>query len=412
VLRRKPILQLFAAALVLAGALGTASAADLTKKWRVSLSAGGANSNDEVESASANEMITLNTCIRTATCTSTDENVLRAFRDPRSDSSVFGSLDINPGSIATLGVQYGVNKFFVVEGSVGYQKSDLGDVELSAELPGNGPIDPSLFPFNFVTRRIPVGEMELVPIQLTGIMRFRPRATFNPYFGVGLGYTIVGFDTDPAFDQLSLDMDASRGAQMRLEPFFVQGSAGGETLSPEGPQLDLSGATIDARDTFEWHLVAGTELTFKKRWTAFVDLRWIDASRSVSVGFNGAQELGRSVPSFAPFNDDPMANVSYGAVDVGSCGKDPDGVDQNGNAVNCQGGGLYDFGYVVVVPRAEAPIGTNCSDPNDIAGADCVLDFVFEPDGVPDPGRYYAQGGSVDYDQFALQLGIRFTFGK
>ena len=28
------------------------------------------------------------------------------------------------------------------------------------------------------------------------------------------------------------------------------------------------------------------------------------------------------------------------------------------------------------------------------------------------PGAYYARGGSIDYDGFALQLGIRFTFGK
>ncbi len=44
--------------------------------------------------------------------------------------------------------------------------------------------------------------------------------------------------------------------------------------------------------------------------------------------------------------------------------------------------------------------------------AGCILDFVFEPDGVPDPGAYYAQGGTLDYDGLAVQFGIRFTFGN
>ena len=39
-----------------------------------------------------------------------------------------------------------------------------------------------------------------------------------------------------------------------------------------------------------------------------------------------------------------------------------------------------------------------------------VTTFLFEPDGVPDPGYYYVQAGTVSYDGPALQLGIRYTF--
>ena len=57
-----------------------------------------------------------------------------------------------------------------------------------------------------------VGELERVPIQITALARFRPRASFNPYFGAGIGYSILGFDPDPAFDELSLNMDQSTRA--------------------------------------------------------------------------------------------------------------------------------------------------------------------------------------------------------
>jgi hypothetical protein len=201
--------------------------------------------------------------------------------------------------------------------------------------------------------------------------------------------------------------------QLRLQPFFATSGAFGDLFLSDGqPQLDLRGATIDARDTFEWHLAGGAEVTFKRRWAGFLDIRWVDASRSFAVGFNGSDELGNSLPTFAPFNSSAIANERYGPNGVGFCSKNATGaLDQNGNPVTCSGGGLVDFGRLVVVPSDEAPVGQTCTDTSDITSANCVLDFVFDPDGVPDPGQYYAQGGSFDYDGFSLQIGIRFTFG-
>lgn len=412
--RRNLNVQAIAIALTVVFAVTAATADDVSKKWRVGLALGGYNAQDEIESASANEMFTINECARTLSCEPGAELVIRAFRDPRNDSQVFGNLDVNPAVLGTLSVQYGVNKIFMVEGSVGYQKGDVGDVEVAAQLPGASSEEPTIIPFNFQTRRIPVGELEVVPIQITAIARFRPRATFNPYFGAGVGYSLIGFDVSSGLDEISRNMDASRGRQLRLTPFFATSGGSDEGLQVDNlPQLDLQGATIDARDTFEWHLAGGAELTIKKRWSLFVDLRWVDASKSFNIGFNNSDELGNSVPNFAPYDDSPVANQRYGPSDVGSCGKDASGnVDQNGNPVFCTGGGLVDYGYVTVVAADEAPPSTDCSDPNDISSAQCILEFVFEPDGVPDPGLYYAVGGSVDYDGLSAQFGVRFTFGN
>ena len=70
--------------------------------------------------------------------------------------------------------------------------------------------------------------------------------------------------------------------------------------SPTGDRIrDLGGATVDARDTFEWHLAGGAELTFKRKWSVFVDLRWTFASRTLHIGFNGGDDLGVPVPQTA-----------------------------------------------------------------------------------------------------------------
>jgi len=414
VFRRNSIVQVVAIAVVCLLAFAAVEAGDVSKKWRVGLSAGFYNAQDEVESASANELFSINPCARTQSCPEGAETLIRYYRDPRSDSSVFGNLDINPGAIGTVSVQYGLKKLLVIEASVGYQKSDVGDVEVSVQLPGNPSLDPNIIPFNFVTRRVTVGELERIPIQLTALARFRPRASFNPYLGAGIGYTIIGFEPTSEFNQLSMNMDASRGRQMRVTAAFAVTGSSGESLLTDGlPQIDLQGATVEARDTFEWHLAGGAEFTLKKRWSLFLDVRWVDASRSFAVGFNGEKELGNSLPNYTLYDDSPIVDGRYGPNDVGACTKDTTGAtDQNGNPVNCTGGGLIDYGRLIVRVADEAPPTTDCSDPTDLASTQCILEFVFEPDGEVDPGQYYVAGGEVDYDGFSMQFGARFTFGK
>ena len=130
----------------------------------------------------------------------------------------------------------------------------------------------------------------------------------------------------------------------------------------------------------------------------------------MTIGFNGGTELGSSVPNFTDFESSVNASTTYGPVDIGSCTKSST-VDLNGQLVNCTGGGLIDLGRVVLVPNEDNP-GTDCTDPGIANTTDCELQFVFEPDGQMDPGRYYVPGGSLDYDGLALQFGIRVTFGK
>jgi hypothetical protein len=355
--------------LVLAGfAVSPALAEDVEKKFRLGFAIGGWNADDELESDSANVLVLVDESFVTE----------QLFFDPRNDSAVFGELSIQSGPIGTFYAQYAVNKIFIVEASVGYGKYDVGDIEVQAQF---DKVDvPDTQPFNFSFFRVQVGELDRIPIQFTGMARFRPRASFNPYVGAGIGYAFIGFEPSQEFNDLSVNMDASLGEQSRLTgsfnaapSFFTSGTPGA-----------IEGATIDASDTFEWHLAGGAELSFRRNWSAFFDIRLTFASREFTVGFNGGQYLGIPVPNLTDFSDAPAASSVYGPVQVFT-------------------GGLLDGGSIQ--PRETADPDTDC----DVTPVDCVF-VVGEFDGETDTGAYYAQGGSVDFDGIALQFGVRYTF--
>ncbi|MCP3982468.1 MAG: outer membrane beta-barrel protein [bacterium] len=373
-MRNKFALRVCVFGLLVACIATPALAVNIEKKFRIGFNIGGLNGQDEVTSDSAN-VLTLVDDLLTPT---------KVYIDPRNDSSVFGSLELQPGALATLNASYAVNKIFVIEASVGYQQTDLGDVELQAQFLE---IEiPEQEPFNFTTFRVRAGDIERIPIQLSAMARFRPRANFNPYFGGGVGYSFVGFEPSSEFDQLSLNMDAALGDLAAVD----EATFGRPTFDNSGVVAgDLQGARVDVDDSFEWHLLGGFDYSFNAKWTMVVDFRYVFSSRDIFVGFNGDRDLGSAVPAQVDFlgsEVDPPNSV-YGAVLI-------------------RNGGLIDGGAL------QAPL----TDPE----ADCVASpgscvFVIgaeDPDGVSrlDPGYYYVQGGQLDLDAFSFQIGMRYTF--
>jgi len=351
---------------VLAAAL-PATAEEVEKKFRIGVQVGGHNFTDSIRSDSANQLTLFNR----------DESLNSIFRDPRNEQAALGEFGIDAGLVGTLTGQYAVTRFFVLEASVGYQRSDVGEIEVQGwlDIDAVRPINQN---FNFKIFQVQTGELERVPLQLTGLVRFRPKARFNPYFGAGIGYSFIGFAPSKEFDQLSFNMDDSLGNQMSLSENTF-GTAG---LTDIGPTEDLEGAVVSFPDTFEWHIVGGAEFSFNRKWALIFDLRWIHASQSMSIGFNGGDDLGVAVPEFTTYIDSPLATEVYGAINVTQ-------------------GGLVDGGSLVPPPTMP---GIDCSvDPTD-----CI--YSEEPDGERDTGRYYTQGGSVDYGGISLQIGFRYTF--
>jgi hypothetical protein len=370
VTRRNPIRQFMLVALLAGVAALPVAAEDVEKKFRIGATVGFFNPQDSVKSDSGNVL------------TLVDHDLVFSgiFIDPRNDSAVFGALDLQSALSGTLYGQYAISQIFILEASVGYSKQDMGEVELQVQFEQIQ--IPSFQPFDFAVFRIPVGEVERIPVQFTALARFRPRSSFNPYVGAGIGYTYNGFSVAPEFNALSVALDGARGGLARV----TDATFGNPTLiRPQAADIvDLTGATVQIDDTFEAHLAFGIEYSFKRKWALLLDTRWTRSSRSVTVSFNDAGSLGVGVPDRVDFDDSPAAFKDYGGIHIPV-------------------GGLVDGGMLVPA------FGVN---PNHDCVADssqCVFDAT-QPDGIPDPGIYYIQGGEFDYGGVKIELGIRYTF--
>ena len=275
---------------------------------------------------------------------------------------------------------------FVLVGAAATALAARGVLDPAPRLVKEGPVyqyEVGNEAYHFDVFPVSGGTMTQIPLQLTALARFRPKANLNPYLGAGLGYTVVGFDSSAELDQLSLRMDRAVGA---LAPLSNSLNGAVPPRLPSGTDMrDLSGAHVEAPDTFEWHLAGGLEYTIRQKWAAFVDARYIFASKSFSIGFNDTQSLGLTVPQRTEHVDTVFALQSYGPYYLPA-------------------EALVDAGQIGPLPGA--PPNTDCSSPAN-AG---VCGFVFQPDGVPDPGLYYVQGGTIKYGGISLQVGVRYTF--
>ena len=308
-------------------AWGPASAEQVERKFRFGLAVGSFNAQDEIRSDAGNVLNLLD-----------DEGVTAdRYVDPREDAAVTGNLEIKPGTLATVSVQYAISRIVLVEGSAGYQKTDVGEIEVQTDLRGFGD-----YPVvNMTQSRVPVGELTRVPFQLSGVLRFRPDANFNPYGGAGLGFTLIGFDPSLEFDTLSVSLDASRGA---IGTLLTEDNGSG-MQAPELSEIrDLTGATVEAQDTFEMHLLAGAELSFGSNWATFIDFRYTFSSRSLKITFNGEEDLGAAVPQGSEPLDSPAGTADYGAMFIIDGGLDAGGPGQPGTGLHYIHGGSVDFG--------------------------------------------------------------------
>lgn len=310
-------------------ALAQAAGADeVERRLRLSLAVGGIQAQDEIGSDAANVLSVINA----------EGEIAYQYEDPRPDSTVTGNLEIQPGTVATLAVQYALSRRFLIEGSGGYQHSTVGDVEVQH-------IQAGAF-------RFPAGDLTRIPLELTGLVRLRPQARLNPYFGGGFGYAIVGFEPSDALDQLSLALDRSRARQSELLP-----NNAGIIVPASPPAREMTGASVEAEDVWEWHVAGGAELAFGPRWAAFFDLRYTAASRSFRLQFDEQDRLGVSVPQGRTPVGSDLAEAVYGPLYLSP-------------------GGLVDL----------------------------------DGDGAVDPGLYWVTGGELRYDALAAQLGVRYTF--
>lgn len=342
-------------------------AEEIENKWRIGFSIGGTSTTDQAQSPSAN----------VRTLFGTDGKFFNFIEDPRNDSAAFSNFGIESGLGAQLLASYALTRNWYVEASVGYRQASVGNVEVQAEF-SNAPI-PNLQDFGFRIFNLDAGTLKQTPVQFTAGYRFRPKASFNPYICAGVGYVFNSYTPSDEINQLSVNLESSLGGFARLTGF---GNGGEAFLQPTGFQ-SLSGVTVEAGDTPEYHFGGGVEISFKHKWSVFIDARYAVYSGQFQVHVNGSNQLGISVPADQVVITEGGALGPFGAYLIPT-------------------GGLIDGGSLV--PIITAPPGTNCT----ISPFLCEL--TGPPDGVPDPGYYYVHAGSIRWDGATLQIGIKYTF--
>jgi opacity protein-like surface antigen len=352
-----------AAGLLVIGASG-AQAEEIENKFRISLGVGGYSITDQAHSPSANVRTLLNT-----------DGTLNSFLfDPRNDSGAFSDFGLEPQKGAIVSVSYGLSRLWFVEASAGYRRGNVGNIEVQANF--DGVIGTAEQPFPFTIFNYNGGTMTQIPVQVTAGIRFRPKASFNPYLAAGFGYDFNSFKPSDDLNTLSVRLDRSVGALLLVTPNGGFGAL--------GPSESLSGITVHAPSAPEWHFGGGLEYTVARHWALYLDARYTVYSGKFSMTVNGSNELGISVPADQRFITDPGAFGPFGPIQISK-------------------GGLIDAGSFVPAPGFPDAI---CTPTNH--STNCV--FTGPPDGVLDLGRYYVHAGSVRYDNASYQLGFRYTF--
>jgi opacity protein-like surface antigen len=365
VIKLKAILAASAAACFLVLTATRAGAEEIEHKFRIAFSAGGFSITDQQHSAAANVRVLLRT----------DGQIDTVIQDPRNDSGAFSDFGLEPQYGANLSASYGITRLWYVEASLGYRQGHVGNVMVQAMF-NNVPTTAEQ-PNNYAVYNIDGGTISQVPLQFTTGIRFRPKASFNPYLCLGVGYSFNSFKPSAQLNDLSLAMDQSVGAFALLS----QGSPGVLEVPTEG-YGSLRGITVDAPGAPEWHFGGGFEYTVASHWSIFLDARYTVYSGKFHMTVNGADELGVSVPNDQIVETDPGAFGPFGGVYVRS-------------------GGLIDGGSLV--PKPGFPTANCATSPGN-------CEFTGPPDGIKDTGWYYVQAGRVRYDNASYQIGFKFTF--
>lgn len=367
--RLQAILKIGAAVGLVLTAATASPAEEIDKKFRIAFSLGDYDTSAAIRSAAGNARTLLYP----------DGETAATIFDPRNDSGALSNFRIESQLGGVLSASYALSRLWYVEASVGYRSGTVGNVQVQAQFAGAPRIEGQ--PFNFKFYNLDGGTITQLPLELTAGIRFRPKATFNPYLCAGFGYTFMSYSPSDDINTLSTNLAKSIGGFARLT-----GTGNGESFNPpsQAETTNLSGVTVTVKDAPEWHIGGGFEFTVKSRWTIFIDARYYTYSGSFGMTVNGGSDLGISVPNDTALLTSPGSIGPFGSVSITQ-------------------GGLIDGGSWK--PEPLAPPGTNCAENGNI---NC--EFTGPPDGKVDPGYYYVQAGDLRYSGASLQIGFKYTF--
>lgn len=232
------------------------------------------------------------------------------FVDERPDDNILNEPSIDDDFKLDFSVSYGMTRWFALEVAASFIESSVGNIEIffddftraagdgsQAPNTGCGPTvtgncysyNPPL-PFRFRDNRfIPVGEITKIPIQLSGLVRFRPESPFDPYVGLGIGYIFADVTADAEF-QAESDEITSRGILVECGgEFSFCGDT--QTRKESFPGFTPGPLTVEVDDAFEWHAIAGVDYYFNEAFSMYVDARYVFTSGQIDIRADGFHQV-------------------------------------------------------------------------------------------------------------------------
>ncbi|MCU0231365.1 MAG: hypothetical protein MUC67_08290 [Acidobacteria bacterium] len=391
-----------AAAVALLAVFG-ARAEETKGRWRLEFAVGGYSPVDTIPSAAANVQ------------TGFDGTDLVNVFDPRPDEFGIYEAGNAGGPRVDFRASYGLASFdsveLVISGGVGFFQSKIESLEFSysldrldpsyvitipPEFPGGEtkirwvpgceslpvsqqkPSENCQFFYNDIggdqfnssdyetwkTELINPATLNVYPVSVDVLARFRPTKRFNPYLGAGLGYYIVSQQSSERWREIQDQLDASFVTYVQKVP----GSLVLRTLEGEGPDgapRDMKRPEIDSPNSLFAQLRGGAEWQWRQKTAFFFEALFAWAKDNVEITSDGRPEWGRATPTVL-FRD-PF---------------DPDAFPFGGLPAYITQGGIKKK----LVDSSGQSLG----------------------DG-PWPGEYYLNGGTLDYGGWSFSFGVRFT---
>jgi hypothetical protein len=206
--------------------------------------------------------------------------------------------------------------------------------------------------------------LNVYPVSIDVLARFRPTKRFNPYIGAGLGYYIVTQQSTERWRDIQDQLDASFVSYVQKVPGSLE-LRSLEGAGPDGAATDLKRPEIDSPDTLFAELRGGAEWQWRQKTAFFFEAMFSWARDNVEITVDGKPEWGRATPTVLfrdPFDNDAFP---YGGL--------PAYITQGGIKKK-------------LVNEDGQPLGEG-----------------------PWPGEYYLNGGTLDYGGWSFSFGVRFT---
>lgn len=287
------------------------------------------------------------------------------FSDPRPDANELNQPTIQDGWKLDFNASFGFTRWFALEIGASYFQGPVGNIEFYTEdrhLPVNltitsqdpadgsadcdivtcfamsGSTDPSTIVRNGF---VPVGEITEVPLQLSGIVRFRPESPFDPYVGGGIGYIFTGLDTSQSDIgtpvTLSTSTIAGENRRVVMKNFddvqaYTNGllvrsiQSGARAIQTFPLTLDdiaevdtfggtpITGLTATVNSAPEFHLMGGVDYYFTSHFSLYIDGRYTWAQSKVEVRIDGQNQIYSGIKDFGCVNGAPTCTTLNGDV--------------------------------------------------------------------------------------------------